>query len=69
MQTRCLGAIGGKDLPDVVRRMLSAVATHGVWSGYSVHGKRGKNALKEMTLYNVILRKGLFFKVNFATES
>ena len=30
LQTRYLSSIGGKDLPDVVRRVLSAIATQSV---------------------------------------
>ena len=56
LQIQYLGSIGGRDLADTVRRVLSAVATDAVWSSYSVHGKKGKKPLKSMALFNVITR-------------
>ncbi|XP_064173682.1 uncharacterized protein LOC135244925 [Anguilla rostrata] len=54
--TQYLSTMGGKDLADGVRRVMLAIATHTVWSNYSVHGKKGKKPLKNMTVYSVILR-------------
>ncbi|KAG5852671.1 hypothetical protein ANANG_G00065060 [Anguilla anguilla] len=47
--TQYLSTVGGKDLADGVRRVMTAIATHSVWRSYSLHGKKGKKPLKNMT--------------------
>jgi hypothetical protein len=56
-QVNVLAAIGGKELGVAVRKVMRRLGSNGLWSNFSVKGRKGKRALCELRLYHIILSK------------
>lgn len=59
-----LTSTGGSKLQETVRRMMRKIATNGVWSSYSLRGRKGKVSLGEMTLCHTIISKNIYRSTN-----
>ena len=60
-QIRYLGAIGGKDIPETTRRIMSGIMTTAVAHRMNFAGRGGKTAIKDMKLLQVIIGIKLIF--------
>jgi hypothetical protein len=55
VQCRYLGAIGGKDLTESIRRILRSVMTNSVARQMNFAGRGGKKAIRDIRLHKVII--------------
>jgi hypothetical protein len=55
LQIRYLGAIGGKDVPEATRRIMSSIMTNQVARRMNFAGRGGKKAIQPMKLLRVII--------------
>ena len=64
LQMRYLGAIGGKDVPETTRRIMSTTMTTAVARRMNFAGRGGKKAIRDMKLLQVIIGLALLFVMN-----
>ncbi|XP_069167566.1 uncharacterized protein [Procambarus clarkii] len=62
-----LSQMGGASCGDTVRRMMRRIGTYGVWSQYSLVGRKRKRVFKTLDICNVIIKACINTHTN-ATE-
>jgi hypothetical protein len=65
IQVRYLGAIGGKDVPETTRRIMSNIMTTAVARQMNFAGRGGKVAIQNMKLLRVIIGMKFTLTVSF----
>ena len=58
-QVCMLTACGGRKVRDTVRKMMRKLGTNGLWSNYSLVGRKGKRSLKEQHIYRLLFSEEL----------
>ena len=57
LQVQYLGALGGHNLGDAVRRIMARLGSNTIWSLYSLRGRKEKKTFIEHPLCRVIISK------------
>ncbi|XP_069160272.1 uncharacterized protein [Procambarus clarkii] len=66
-KVQTLSQMGGASCGDTVRRMMRRIGTYGVWSQYSLVGRKRKRVFKTLDICNVIIKACINTHTN-ATE-
>ena len=56
LQTQYLCNVGGRNVPDMVRRIMRRIASNAVWSKYSLKGKAHKGESKHRFMNSKLYR-------------
>ncbi|CAG2247697.1 unnamed protein product [Mytilus edulis] len=56
LQVRVLGALGGSNIGDTLRRIMRRIGSNSLWSLFSLKGKNKKTSLKAEPIYKIITK-------------